>query len=663
MQISVPNQHAKVIVDVAIQMEKAVNDMRSQFSKLNLGSDISRQFESAFKGMGSNLNKILDLGGKNSLSTSEIERLQSLQKTVDGQFGTLARRFEELGTKGETNLQKISPEFSKLIKFIKDTTSAAAIYGEKLAEIKKQQLTNDEELTKARQNYSNLKQELAEQRAELELYQKAQENSGSQTQSTLRALQDKKQATVQELQRNNELIQKYADLDEKLQKYGIDIREIAKLKLEDAAKKWKDAYTDFGNKLENIREKQKALRKEQTANPGQRTSLDTLKKQSDELVALQDKIAKILQRPESFNGENVDASLAYVKQTEAQQGLQQQSDEVTVALERQQQIMSNGDAAIAKQQEKVQDLESQFATAEGEITNFSKKQDDLQKKLNNLKQPDIDSLRQKFQDLVDIPLEEVPTDLVQIIEKQIELRDKAPEEFVQVVRNLGEAAKDQGSQSQGIDIVTQRLEKAHAATKETNEQLDLFKSRIKYFFSAYTAVQMFRRGVEQTFETVKELDASMTEIAVVTDFSVGDMWQQLPKYTEAANELGVSIKDMYDSTKLFYQTGLDSDSVWQLTTETMKMARIAGLDAEEATNRMTSQLRSFNMELDQTSAQNVADVYSKLAAMSASNVDELSNAMSKTASIAANAGSSFENTAAFLAQIIKNMVTCSSNAA
>jgi hypothetical protein len=40
------------------------------------------------------------------------------------------------------------------------------------------------------------------------------------------------------------------------------------------------------------------------------------------------------------------------------------------------------------------------------------------------------------------------------------------------------------------------------------------------------------------------------------------------------------------------------------------MARIAGLDAADATNKMTAALRGFNMELNQASAQNVADVYS-----------------------------------------------------
>ena len=47
----------------------------------------------------------------------------------------------------------------------------------------------------------------------------------------------------------------------------------------------------------------------------------------------------------------------------------------------------------------------------------------------------------------------------------------------------------------------------------------------------------------------------MTETAVVTNFSVGDMWNQLPTYTKTAQQLGTTIKDVYDATALYYQQG------------------------------------------------------------------------------------------------------------
>ena len=59
------------------------------------------------------------------------------------------------------------------------------------------------------------------------------------------------------------------------------------------------------------------------------------------------------------------------------------------------------------------------------------------------------------------------------------------------------------------------------------------------------------------------------------------------------------------------------------------------------------------MEVNEANAQRIDDVYSKLAAITASDVDEISSAMTKTASIASSAGMEFETTAAFLSQIIE----------
>lgn len=89
----------------------------------------------------------------------------------------------------------------------------------------------------------------------------------------------------------------------------------------------------------------------------------------------------------------------------------------------------------------------------------------------------------------------------------------------------------------------------------------------------------------------------------------------------------------------------------QLTTETLKMAKIAGLDYSVATDYMTVAVRGFKMEMSE--AQNVVDVYANIAAKSASDTEELATAMSKTASSAAAVGSSFENTTAMIALMIE----------
>ena len=225
---------------------------------------------------------------------------------------------------------------------------------------------------------------------------------------------------------------------------------------------------------------------------------------------------------------------------------------------------------------------------------------------------------------------------------------------------LKEAEQNANAAKTGITNLTNSVNQysKETVTAAQNSQrfgaeLDQFKSRIAYFFGINNAVRLLQRAFRSAYTTIKDLDKALTETAVVTNYTVQDMWGKIPEYTERANKLGVTILDVAQASTLYYQQGLKINEVNAVTTSTLKMARIAGLDAAEATDRMTNALRGFNMEISETNAENVADVYSKLAAMSASNVDEISTAMTKVASLAHNANMDFETTSAFLAQIIE----------
>lgn len=231
--------------------------------------------------------------------------------------------------------------------------------------------------------------------------------------------------------------------------------------------------------------------------------------------------------------------------------------------------------------------------------------------------------------------------------------DKITQEFTNVQTSINGAAD-------GFERLTNEtkgyINVGNAAANETqqlNKELSDIQNKVSYFFSLTNSVNLLKRTIRSAYNTVKELDAAMTETAVVTDFSVGDMWDQLPRYTKAANELGTTTLGAYQTMTLFYQQGLKTNEVFEIGTETMKMARIAGMDYADATNKMTAALRGFNMELNETSAQRVNDVYSELAAITAADTNEISTAMTKTASIADSANMEFETTAAFLSQIIE----------
>ena len=204
-----------------------------------------------------------------------------------------------------------------------------------------------------------------------------------------------------------------------------------------------------------------------------------------------------------------------------------------------------------------------------------------------------------------------------------------------------------------VESVTDSLKRMHQEEFSFNRQAQDIDRQIQSYFGLSQMIRKVGDIARDAFATVKELDAAMTQTAVVTNFSVGDMWDMLPTYTAQANQLGSTIKDVYEAATLYYQQGLNTNQAMGLANETLKMARIAGLDAADATNMMTAALRGFNMEINQMSAQKVNDIYSELAAITASDTAEIGSAMERTASIANSANMEFATTSAFLAQMIE----------
>ena len=245
-------------------------------------------------------------------------------------------------------------------------------------------------------------------------------------------------------------------------------------------------------------------------------------------------------------------------------------------------------------------------------------------------------------------------ELAQRIKQAQEVVDKIETSFDEMRESAAGAVRDGiKGMSQGLREYEKNAEQAAQTQKNLNSQFSAIKDQVTHYFSLINAAQLLRRAFQDVYSTVKELDAVMTETAVVTDFSVGDMWESLPEYTKQAKALGVATKDLYAATTLYYQQGLKSEAAMAAGVETMKMAKIAGMESAAATDAMTAALRGFNMEVNETNAQRVNDVYSKLAAITASDTEEIATAMSKTASIASAVGAEFENIAVFLAQGIE----------
>ena len=303
-------------------------------------------------------------------------------------------------------------------------------------------------------------------------------------------------------------------------------------------------------------------------------------------------------------------------------------------------------------------IEKEMSKINSGITQKTQEIKQLEQAIENLKtKVGVEGLKKALKDALDI---DISDDLLkseqglESLKNQLnELDNKSLSELIKKLSDMGintEQAKQYVEQLTGTMV---ELGDSAKDINRANQEMEQLKNQVFQFFSIGNAVQLFKRAVKSAFNTVKKLDATMTETAVVTDFSVGDMWKQLPTYAVEANKLGAAINDLYSSTTLYYQQGLQTKAAMALGIETTKMARIANIEAADATNLMTAALRGFNMELNETSAQKVNDIYSELAAITAADTHEIGVAMSKTASIASSANMELETTAALLSQIIE----------
>ena len=207
--------------------------------------------------------------------------------------------------------------------------------------------------------------------------------------------------------------------------------------------------------------------------------------------------------------------------------------------------------------------------------------------------------------------------------------------------------------SSGLESFKQQLGQVNAQWLNLQKQQATFnsmKTAIVNFMGFNQVLNITKRAVKEAMDHIKQLDTVMNGIAIVTDMTTADLWNQVDVYSEMAQRYGTSIQGAYEVSKIYYQAGYETNEVLTLMNETLKMSKISGLDYATTTDYMMNAIKGFKMEVADAAA--VVDVYSALAANTAVSQQELAEAMSKTASSMAGVGSTFEDTSAMIATMV-----------
>lgn len=426
-------------------------------------------------------------------------------------------------------------------------------------------------------------------------------------------------------------------------------------KVEKAFSSYQSSITEIGKEADATKKKIEKLLKLKTEHrqlTSTRSTAESRKREVEaELPGAQARatIAKETTAAAKKSGVDIN-SQQYLELIEAQKQAENEARALNDELKRLQSTISNSTTSLQKNEE----AQKQFS----DITEtFGTKIKDLKQALDTVGQTQaaaaLQKLKEQLSQIDGFDVSNLKDDLSNLDDLT---RGLSAEALEKIENGLEEIKKNSNEAERGIESMDNALGETAKSGEEltrTANEVERLKEQVFDFFSIGNSIELFKKSVRSAFDTVKELDKAMTETAVVTDFTVGDMWSQLSQYSEMANRLGTSILGAYEATTLYYQQGLKTNEVMAVSNETLKMARIASMDAADATDLMTAALRGFNMEINEGSAQRVNDVYSELAAVTAADTQEIGVAMSKTASIAASANMEFETTAALLSQIIE----------
>ena len=186
--------------------------------------------------------------------------------------------------------------------------------------------------------------------------------------------------------------------------------------------------------------------------------------------------------------------------------------------------------------------------------------------LNSSGQPELQALAAELQNLSGQLTAEQQQQLAALVQKMLELGSNAE------------------TASNGMKDYSESMRATIADTQKVNSEIEQVVNRFARFTTLAGIMDIFRRSIRAAFDAVKELDEAMNSIAVVTDMTTQDLWNQVDVYTAMANETGSTIAGAYQVAQLYYQQGLSTNDVMVATTETLKLARVAGIEYAEATD-------------------------------------------------------------------------------
>ena len=177
------------------------------------------------------------------------------------------------------------------------------------------------------------------------------------------------------------------------------------------------------------------------------------------------------------------------------------------------------------------------------------------------------------------------------------------------------------------------------------------KNTVRWQLSS-SIIHGFMGTIQGAYGYAQDLNESLNNIRIVTGQSVDEMAKFAEKANASAKALSTTTTAYTDAALIFYQQGLSGKEVTDRTDTVIKMANVTRQSSEEVSSYMTAIWNNFYD--GSKSLEHYADVITALGAATASSSAEISEGLSKFASVADTIGLSYDYATSILAALVAN---------
>ena len=253
---------------------------------------------------------------------------------------------------------------------------------------------------------------------------------------------------------------------------------------------------------------------------------------------------------------------------------------------------------------------------------------------------------------------DVDTSKLKEASKEIEDIGKRKQQKIQLDVNtseLNEAVKKINHLKQGkIHIkanvdgtkAVDNMAKSYDTAKKSVQGLG---TSIKELAKLGLSFQTIEQSARAAVEAISDIDNAILDLQMATGDSYSEVRNMVSGYNDMAKSLGAITTEVTSGADTWLRSGKSLAETNMLIKDTMVLSKNAKMTSEDSSKVLTATLNGFQLAADQAS--HVNDILSSIDLESSSDAGGIGIALTKTASMAHNAGLSLEKTAASIATI------------